>query len=161
VYLYSKRYANIHNEYFVPLRTHPRQLVNRILSGGAMLDVIRQNLSEITRLSQQLLDMELNADLRQDFVIVHEAASEEMPSVLSTIEGLLPGKTFLQAVSQCSSEWRSPITMISGYCQFAQEGFYGSLPLPQMELIQKIELLAGELGVISAPSKDDDPDALA
>jgi signal transduction histidine kinase len=160
VYLYSKRYANIHNEYFVPLRTHPRQLVNRILSGGAMLDVIRQNLSEITRLSQQLLDMELSADLRQDFLGVYQAASTGMPSVLSTIEGLLPSKTFLQAVSQCSSEWRSPITMISGFCQLAQQGFYGDLPSEQQDLIQKIEQLAEELGILSAPSKDHDPDAL-
>lgn len=120
-----------------------------------MLPTIYHNLREIARLSEQLLTTDLDAELRKDFVHVHKAAGERMPHVLKIIETELSDKTFVQAVAQVSSEWRAPINTISGYCQLAQEGIYGPLTAEQLRLIQDIQALAEELGVLSAPSKDD------
>jgi hypothetical protein len=124
-----------------------------------MINTIRQHLTKIVHLSQQLLDIDLPADMRQDFLVVYQAASIGMPDVLAFIESQMSGKTFLQAVSQCSSQWRTPISTISGYCQFALEGFYGPLTDEQMALVVTIDKLAESLGKLSAPPKDYDPDA--
>ncbi|MBI5957343.1 MAG: hypothetical protein HY866_01315 [Chloroflexi bacterium] len=107
-----------------------------------MLDEVKRWFTEIAQLAEQLLNDQkelLNSRQTDMLFLIHKIASYHQPQRYPFLEELLQEKTPFEAVAQMSTEWRTPLTTICGYCEMLLLGFDGPLSIEQRDIVEQIK----------------------
>jgi hypothetical protein len=113
-----------------------------VYSGGMMLDQFRHNLSEIARLSQQLLDSTLSDDQREIIEIIHHNAANWIPRVLDEITAYMPTASFSEIIRIHACDFLSIVGLLRAACALALDDYLEPFTTEQLWLLHNIEPLA-------------------
>lgn len=112
------------------------------------MDEVLAWLTEISQLTDQLLDGQygtLSDEHIRFLQKVRTLAHERLPELSKDLAPLLIDRTPHEAISQMSTEWRSPLVSIMGFPQLMEQGVGGILNPEQQSIVQKIRTLGEKI----------------